>query len=168
MNATGAYVIGVDYGSDSVRTIIADASNGKEIASSVFYYPRWKDQLYCDAGENQFRQHPLDYVEGLEETIKRCLIQAGSTVAANIKGYKTSDGKPLYLFNGESNQLNVVLPINNGAVATSDLYFTPVETTAPNGGKALEFSADLGDGKTVYITYTLPADEYMMSCNMRG
>ena len=71
MSAAGAYVIGVDYGSDSVRTIIADASNGKEIASSVFYYPRWKDQLYCDAGENQFRQHPLDYVEGLEETIKR-------------------------------------------------------------------------------------------------
>lgn len=36
------FVIGVDYGTDSVRSIIVDASNGTEIASSVYYYPRWK------------------------------------------------------------------------------------------------------------------------------
>ncbi|MBC7688860.1 MAG: ribulokinase, partial [Aquabacterium sp.] len=71
------YVIGVDYGTDSVRSIIVNAANGNEIAASVFYYPRWKQGLYCDAGINQFRQHPLDYVEGLEQTIKNCLQQAG-------------------------------------------------------------------------------------------
>lgn len=85
MSATHSYVIGVDYGSDSVRSIIVDTATGQEMASSVFYYPRWKDQLYCDASINQFRQHPLDYLEGLEETIKRCLVQAGPQVAANIK-----------------------------------------------------------------------------------
>ena len=79
------YVIGVDYGTDSVRSIIVDASNGNEIASSVFYYPRWKDGLYCDASRNQFRQHPLDYIEGLEHTIKSCLQQAGSAIASGIK-----------------------------------------------------------------------------------
>jgi len=79
------YVIGVDYGTDSVRSVIADASNGQEIASSVFNYPRWKDALFCNTAANQFRQHPLDYMEGLEQTIKRCLIQAGPSVAANIK-----------------------------------------------------------------------------------
>lgn len=78
------YVIGIDYGSDSVRTIIADTANGHEIASSVYYYPRWKDALYCNAAVNQFRQHPKDYVEGLEQTIKRCLVQAGPAVTANI------------------------------------------------------------------------------------
>ncbi|MGZ8559140.1 MAG: ribulokinase, partial [Chitinophagaceae bacterium] len=85
MIASDAYVIGVDYGSDSVRTIIADASNGNEIASAVFYYPRWKDQLYCNANDNRFRQHPLDYIEGLEHTIKACIAKAGPAVAANIK-----------------------------------------------------------------------------------
>ena len=79
------YVIGVDYGSDSVRSIIADAQNGHEIASSVFYYPRWKDALFCNPATNQFRQHPLDYIEGLEQTIKKCLIQAGPAVTTNIK-----------------------------------------------------------------------------------
>src|SRR5678810_433683 len=85
MNKNPDYVIGVDYGTDSVRSIIVDAANGDEIAAAIFYYPRWKDQLYCNASGNQFRQHPLDYIEGLEETIKRCLLQAGPIVAANIK-----------------------------------------------------------------------------------
>ncbi len=80
-----SYVIGVDYGTDSVRSIIVDASNGNEIASSIFYYPRWKKQLYCNAAANQFRQHPLDYLEGLEYTIKDCLQKAGVEVAANVK-----------------------------------------------------------------------------------
>jgi L-ribulokinase len=79
------YVIGVDYGSDSVRSIIVNALNGEEVASSVFYYPRWRDALYCVPSGNQFRQHPLDYLEGLEETVKRCLLQAGPSVAANVK-----------------------------------------------------------------------------------
>ncbi|WP_233268917.1 ribulokinase [Mucilaginibacter lacusdianchii] len=80
------YVIGVDYGSDSVRSVIVDAANGKELATSVFYYPRWQQQLYCDAAENQFRQHPLDYLEGLEATVKACLAKAGPEVAAQIRG----------------------------------------------------------------------------------
>lgn len=83
--STPSFVIGVDYGSDSVRSIIVDTSNGNEVAASVFYYPRWKEGLYCNAAENLFRQHPLDYVEGLETTIKDCLQKAGATVAANVK-----------------------------------------------------------------------------------
>jgi L-ribulokinase len=80
------YVIGVDYGTDSVRSVIINAGNGDEIASSVFYYPRWKQSLYCNAGINQFRQHPKDYTEGLEITIKQCIQKAGAAVAGNIKG----------------------------------------------------------------------------------
>jgi len=84
--AQSLYVIGVDYGSDSVRSVIINAVTGEEVASSVFTYPRWKEGLYCDAGANRFRQHPLDYVEGLETTIKDCIQKAGATVAQNIKG----------------------------------------------------------------------------------
>ena len=79
------YVIGVDYGTDSVRSILVNAINGNEIAAAVFYYPRWKEGLYCNALLNQFRQHPLDYVEGLEYTIKSCLQQAGPGIASKVK-----------------------------------------------------------------------------------
>lgn len=81
-----SYVIGVDYGTDSVRSIVVDAATGQELAASVFFYPRWKKKLYCNASENQFRQHPLDYLEGLESTIKDCVEQVGPVVAKNIKG----------------------------------------------------------------------------------
>ena len=80
-----SYVIGVDYGTDSVRSVVVDAGNGVEIASSVFYYPRWKAGLYCNPSANQFRQHPLDYMEGLEATIKDCIRQAGAVTASLIK-----------------------------------------------------------------------------------
>jgi L-ribulokinase len=78
------FVIGVDYGTDSVRSVIVNAMNGEEVASSVFAYPRWKQGLYCDPSKNQFRQHPLDYVEGLEKTIKDCVEKAGKEVAEKI------------------------------------------------------------------------------------
>lgn len=81
-----SYVIGVDYGSDSVRTVIANTANGEEVASSVFYYPRWKAGKYSNPSANQFRQHPLDYLEGLETTIKDSLAKAGPEVAKNVKG----------------------------------------------------------------------------------
>jgi len=79
------YVIGVDYGTDSVRSVIVDTSDGKEIGSSLFYYPRWKQGLYCKTAEQQFRQHPLDYIEGLEYSLKECIRQAGPEAAAAIR-----------------------------------------------------------------------------------
>ncbi|MBZ4192323.1 ribulokinase [Niabella beijingensis] len=81
-----AYVIGVDFGTDSVRSVIVNARNGAEVAASVFQYPRWKQGLYCVPSKKQFRQHPLDYIEGLETTIKDCIKNAGADVAAQIKG----------------------------------------------------------------------------------
>ncbi|MBN1143955.1 MAG: ribulokinase [Bacteroidales bacterium] len=78
------YVIGVDYGTDSVRSLIVDASNGNEIAGDVFYYPRWKEGKYCNPSQNQFRQHPLDYLEGLENTIRNALAKSPAGVAENV------------------------------------------------------------------------------------
>jgi len=72
---TNLYVIGVDYGTDSVRALLVNAINGEELAVSVFEYPRWKKSLYCHPANNQFRQHPLDYLEGLEFTVRDVLKQ---------------------------------------------------------------------------------------------
>lgn len=80
------YTIGLDYGSDSVRSLIVDVETGEELASVVFEYPRWKKGEYCDAPNNQFRQHPKDYLEGLEYTIVEALKQAPAGVAENVVG----------------------------------------------------------------------------------
>ncbi|WP_340114097.1 ribulokinase [Maribellus mangrovi] len=80
------YTIGLDYGSDSVRSLIVNVETGEEISSVVFNYPRWQKQMYCDAPTNQFRQHPKDYLEGLEYTIVEALKQAPAGVAENVVG----------------------------------------------------------------------------------
>ena len=63
------YVIGLDFGSDSVRAILVDALTGEQAAEAVHAYKRWGLGLYSDASKNRFRQHPLDYFEGLEAVI---------------------------------------------------------------------------------------------------
>lgn len=83
---TENYVVGVDFGTDSVRSIIANASNGKEISNAVHYYERWSKESYCNPGKNQFRQHPLDYIEGLEISIKKAISRAPKGVTEKIKG----------------------------------------------------------------------------------
>lgn len=80
------YTIGLDYGSDSVRSLIVNVETGEEMASVVFNYPRWQKGMYCDAPKNQFRQHPKDYLDGLEFTIKEALRQVSDDVAKNVVG----------------------------------------------------------------------------------
>jgi len=80
-----SFVIGVDFGTDSVRAMIVDTANGNEISSSVYHYHRWKDGLYCVPSDNQFRQHPRDYIEGLESSIKEVLKKSGSAAIKKIK-----------------------------------------------------------------------------------
>ena len=80
------YVIGLDYGSDSVRAVVVNVETGKEEASEVIYYPRWAEGQYCNPAQNQFRQHPLDYVEGLEQTVKGALATLPPEVADSVVG----------------------------------------------------------------------------------
>jgi L-ribulokinase len=80
------YTIGLDYGTDSVRSLIVNVETGEEVASAVFNYPRWEKGMYCDAPNNRFRQHPKDYLEGLEYTITEALKMAPDGVAENVVG----------------------------------------------------------------------------------
>jgi len=71
------YVIGLDYGTDSVRAVLIDTENGAELAAYVSYYQRWKAGKFCKPEVNQFRQHPLDHIEGLEKTISTVVKESG-------------------------------------------------------------------------------------------
>ena len=102
--------IGIDYGTDSMRAVLVGADNGEEFASFVFEYPRWENGLYCDPVQNRFRQHPLDYIEGIENTVKNILTNvpgSAEQVAAipiDTTGFTPApadkNGIPLALFRG--------------------------------------------------------------------
>ncbi len=126
-----SYVIGVDYGTDSVRSVILDTENGDEISSSVFTYPRWKQGMYCVPAQNQFRQHPLDYVEGLEATIKDCLQKAGTVVTSNVRAISVDTtgstpvavdekGTPLSLKPGFENNPNAMFVLWKDHTSTKE------------------------------------------------
>lgn len=78
------YVIGLDFGTDSVRALLVDAATGSEINGATAYYRRWADGLYCDSARSQFRQHPLDYIEAMETVIRDVLIGISGDIVARI------------------------------------------------------------------------------------
>ncbi len=80
------YVIGIDFGTDSVRAVVINAMTGQEVASALCDYPRWKQGLFCDATISQFRQHPLDYLESMEIVLKTTLINCSAEVRDSIRG----------------------------------------------------------------------------------
>ena len=80
------YTIGVDYGTDSVRALVVNTQTGENVGTSVHYYKRWKQGLYCNPSTSQFRQHPLDYIEGLESAVNGALENLSTEIKENVVG----------------------------------------------------------------------------------
>jgi L-ribulokinase len=144
------YVIGLDYGTDSVRAMLIDTDNGQELSSNVCQYKRWKNKEFCDASINQFRQHPLDHIEGLESTIIQvvknskvdpsqilsiCIDTTGSSPVPVAK-----DGTPLALTKGFENNPNAMMVLWKDH--TSIIEANEINELAANWG---------GDNFTKYV-----------------
>jgi len=79
-------VLGLDFGSDSVRTLVVSCLNGAEIASAVAYYPRWSEGRYSDPIANQFRHHPLDYIESMTTSVRESIAGLSNAQRQSIIG----------------------------------------------------------------------------------
>ncbi len=116
------FVLGVDFGTDSVRAIVLDASNGQLIGEDSCFYPRWRDGKYCEPEKNQFRQHPRDYLEGLESCVRGALEKAGKAAGKYVKGIAVDttgstpcpvnqEGSPLALLPGFEGNPNAMFHV---------------------------------------------------------
>ena len=74
------YTIGLDYGTNSVRTVIVNTSNGREVATAVWNYSQGTAGVILSRDPNLARQHPGDYVTGAEVSIKKALAEAKKSV----------------------------------------------------------------------------------------
>jgi len=80
------YTIGLDYGTNSVRALLVNVANGAEVAAAVWTYAHGTQGVILSRDPNLARQHPLDYVNGAETTIKQAL----ATAKKAIKGFNAA------------------------------------------------------------------------------
>ncbi len=92
------FVIGFEYGSDSARALVVNAHTGEILATAVKYYPRWKMGLYCNPKINQYRQHPMDYLEVLEDSVREILRNCPEGTAQKVIGiaFSTTGSTPVF------------------------------------------------------------------------
>ena len=90
------YTIGLDYGTNTVRALIVDVRNGREISTATWEYAHGTHGVILARDPNLARQHPADYLTGAEITIKKALQQAKIKPAQIIGiGVDTTGSTPL-------------------------------------------------------------------------
>ncbi|MCE2695294.1 MAG: ribulokinase, partial [Verrucomicrobiaceae bacterium] len=76
------YSLGIDYGTNSCRSLLIDLDNGAEVGSTVFNYPSGEMGILLDPRDPHVaRQNPQDYLDGLESATRGALEQAKAKVA---------------------------------------------------------------------------------------
>ena len=74
------YTLGIDYGTNSVRALIVDACDGKELGAAVYHYPSGHQGVLLDPAAPHFaRQNPADYLLDLETSVREALAGAVNT-----------------------------------------------------------------------------------------
>ncbi len=83
------YTIGLDYGTNSVRALVVDISNGAEVGSAVRVYAHGTEGVIYSRDPNLARQHPGDYLEAAGIVIKEAVRE--STKARERISVRASD-----------------------------------------------------------------------------
>jgi len=82
------YSIGLDFGTNSVRSVIVNINDGEEVATYVYDYPSGENGVIIDSKNPELaRQNPDDYLKGIEVTIKESL----KIAKENDKNFKNED-----------------------------------------------------------------------------
>ena len=72
-----SFTLGVDFGTNSVRALVVRCADGAELGSCVVDYPSGRQGILLDPKDHHLaRQHPGDYLFGLEKSVKGALAAA--------------------------------------------------------------------------------------------
>src|SRR3954471_21134548 len=77
MMADKGFTIGVDYGTNSVRAVVVDCTDGAVLGAKVFDYPSGDQGVLLDPKQPHLaRQNPGDYIEALRVAVAGALTEA--------------------------------------------------------------------------------------------
>ncbi len=96
--------------------------------------------------------------------------KGGKITSVRLKKFKTYDELPLFLFNEQSADLNVLVETPKGRVNLSDLYFEGDETDQTLNGEdstQISLTANLTDGASITQIYTLYANRYDLKYQLK-
>jgi L-ribulokinase len=74
------YTIGLDYGTNSVRALVVNTADGREVGTAVWDYEHGERGVILSRDPNLARQHPADYLKGAEIAMTQALAEAGERV----------------------------------------------------------------------------------------
>ena len=73
------YALGIDFGTNSVRSLVLDLITGEEVSTKVSNYQSGKNGILLDDKNPQLaRQNPADYLESMELAVKPAVDEAVS------------------------------------------------------------------------------------------
>jgi L-ribulokinase len=79
------YALGLDFGTNSVRALIVDIQDGRELASVVSEYTHGDAGVVLRPDQPHLaRQHPADYLRGIESAVTRALEFAAADNSGNF------------------------------------------------------------------------------------
>jgi YidC/Oxa1 family membrane protein insertase len=159
---------------DSINA--AEASRQAEMAATA-YIDSAKDVLAIDSsavseaaiqdrkskqyGEFSAASEGVEQILTLENNLVKIDVSSkgGRIRGIELKKYKTWDGRPVVLMNGDSGTFNLSLSAGNKIINTEDLYFQSSGSAGNKKKVSMRLSA--GNGKYIEYVYTLPEDSYL-------
>ena len=74
-----AFTVGADFGTNSVRAVVADCADGRIVGTAVADYASGERGVLLDARDPHLaRQNPADWLGGLEAAVREALAAAGA------------------------------------------------------------------------------------------
>ena len=81
------YALGLDFGTNSCRSLVVDLDDGTECGSVVFDYPSGAAGILLDQKDpNVARQNPQDYLDALVASVRGALEEARAADRRTCQG----------------------------------------------------------------------------------
>jgi YidC/Oxa1 family membrane protein insertase len=94
-----------------------------------------------------------------KDIVLKVSTKGGKVSYAELKGYKTFNGKPVVLQNEKSGRFNYSFFVQGYEINTEDLYFTPQTVT----DSSVTMAVNLPNGKSIVEYFGLPAEGFFVN-----